>query len=298
MKKILMLLSLIIVVMFSACKPEPEPSQGGEGTGGGETSQEKVKIAKIYANESYTDYGKQLSEVWTWDKDQLKKIEHYYYDYDHESVSVSWEEYFTYNEKGQLTRVDDYDADEYVEYSYGSNNKLTKAKYYCEGELEEDWKFTYDGDKISRIDLVYEAKSSMKTNINPISIILPFESADYVCDLMRGNALKNRDGFYVELTWDKDNISKMEGVEDGDRTVIDFKYDNKLNPFNNFWGLYVEDYFDCYGSKNNVTQAVYTYYEDGESDNEVINYSYNYDGDYPIVKKETGGGTTWYYEYQ
>ena len=296
MKKILMLLSLIVVVMFSACK-EPEPPQGGEGTGGGETPQEKVKIAKIYVDYS-NGSGKQLSEVWTWDKDQLKKIEYYHENYDNGNLELWYEQYFTYNDKGLVTRVDEFTHDLYVEYSYDSNNKLTKARMYEDDELSEDWKFTYDGDKISRIDLVYEAKSSMKTNINPISIILPFESADYVCDLMRDNALKSRNGFYVELTWDKDNISKMEGVEDGDRAVIDFKYDNKLNPFNDIWGTSVEDYFeDCYGSKNNVTQAVYTYYEDGESDNEVINYSYNYDGDYPIVKKEIGG-STWYYEYQ
>ena len=117
--------------------------------------------------------------------------------------------------------------------------------------------------------------------------------------LLKNNA-KNRSGFYYELTWDNDNISKIEIVEDGERVYVDCKYDDKINPFNNFLSIYAEYYAEeFYGSKNNIIQMVVSYYEDGDSYNEVRNYSYSYEGDYPIVKRMNDSilKSVWYYEY-
>ena len=328
MKKLLMLLSLIVVVVFTACKPEPVTPENlkavaisgseikltwnpvdnasGYNVYQGTTFLANVKeTSYVVANLDYnTTYcfavsavngeiesaktkeacattlkeAKKLSklsfdngingkeaQVFVWDKEQLKKIEYYSSD-----NTIYQEHYYTYNDEGLVSRIEDFTNNEYVEYSY-NGNKLTKARFYIDGELDEDWKFTYENDKISKMELVYVAKSSMNS----------------------------RSDYYVEFTWENDNITRMEGVEDGVRFLIDCKYDNKLNPLNNFWGLEIDEYYtELYSCKNNVTQWVCTYYED-ETSNEVINYSYNYDGDYPIVKKcyDNVFNYTWYYEY-
>ena len=285
MKKILMLLSLVVVFAFSACKPTPQPE-------GGDDSKTQKRISKIYADYGY---GKKLDEVWNWDNEQLKKIEYYNSD-----NKVSYEEYYTYNDKGQVVRIENYGDDEYIEFNY-DGNKLTKARLYYDGELEEDWRFSYENDKISKAELVYVAKAGSAKNISTLKMILPFDIANNVSDIMAKDMLNNshRGGCYLELTWDNDNISKVEYVDDGDRTVLDYKYDNKLNPFNNIWRMYVEECIVDFGNKNNVTQIVSSYNEDGESSNEVTNYSYSYEGDYPIVKKIKDNilNYVWYYEY-
>ena len=288
MKKLLMLLSLIIVVTFSACKPKPgpEPTPGGD-----DTPQERAKIAKVYVD-AYGS-GKRLSEVWVWDKEQLKKIEYY------SDNSIIYEEYYTYNEKGQIVRIDNFSDGEYVEYTY-DDNKLSKARLYYDGNLEEDWRFTYKDNKISKIEFLGEDYKDTR-NINVLSFVLPCESIDYVYEMVN-NVSQYRSGLTLELTWDGDNISQIEGFEDGTRSILDYKYDKKLNPFNNLLGMYVEDYWeDLLGSKNNVTQIVASYYEDGENDVEITNYSYIYEGDYPTVKRENDNvtsGYVWYYEYK
>lgn len=287
MKRVLMMLSLMFVATFMACKPEPTPEPGN----GDDPVIENKKISKIYFDNGF-GFGKRLDQVWIWDNEQLKKIEYY-----SSNNTISYEEYYTYNEKGQVSRIDNYADGEQTEYSY-NGDKITKAKLYYDGELEEDWRFTYENNKITKIELVFEAKSSVKKKMNPFANLLPFETADLLYHVK--NNAKNRNGFYYELTWDNDNISKIEIVEDGERADVDCKYDDKINPFNNFMSIYAEYYVEeFYGSKNNIIQMVCSFYEDGDNYNEVTNYSYSYEGDYPIVKRMNDSDLkyVWYYEY-
>lgn len=289
-----MLLSLIIVVTFTACKPEPEPEQPNGGTDN-PPAQENVKISKIYVENGK---GKELSEIWIWDKEQLKKIEFYMPSYEGE-IELKAEEYYTYNDNSQITRIEDFGHGEYIEYIY-DGDKITKARAYDEGELFEDWRFSYENNKISKIELVFGDYKTSDNKLNPLKIALPNELSNHIRNYMRNTILNHRSDVYIELTWDGDNISNIEEVVDGYRLIIDLKYDNKLNPFYNFLGLNAESYVDeLYGSKNNVTQIVYTHYSDGETYNEVTNYSYNYDGDYPTVIRQNGSSSmVWYYEYE
>ena len=89
----------------------------------------------------------------------------------------------------------------------------------------------------------------------------------------------------------KMSIAKtIEGIEIG--TIIEFKYDDKLNPFKNLLTLYPEESSCFEFSKNNVTEIKYTeYIKEGsyyESDIDTDYFAYTYDGKYPVTRETDG----------
>ena len=248
----------------------------------------KKKISRIFSDYGY---GKTLQEMWSWNKNQLVKIEH----------SSDWTEYFTYNKKGQIVRVDDYEYGEYVEYQY-DGNKLKKIRYYNDNTLEEEYSVTYDGNHPTKIELTYyvgyKGKSRLKSEgTNPLKTLL---SGNVYQRIERKfneySAASKSDGYtyIIKLEWEKGNISKViyEEIEDGEHNIeeVTFKYDNKSNPFHNCLSLYLDDFVDeNWGSKNNVVEEFWT----GTS----VTYSYIYDGNYPIEQRSNNGYFK-YYEYE
>ena len=96
-KTVLLLASLMFLATFTSCFKDKD----GE-------YKPKEKISRIFKD--YGDGGgKELREVWNWDKKQLKSIDHY------SGGSLNWTEEFTYNKKGQIERVDCYEDGEEVE---------------------------------------------------------------------------------------------------------------------------------------------------------------------------------------
>jgi hypothetical protein len=91
------------------------------------------------------------------------------------------------------------------------------------------------------------------------------------------------DVFYLDYTWEKDNIVKIKEYEkDNELNVIDesygtYTYDNKKNPFNNAIGVSF-DTFELglmYFSKNNiVSENIYDEFK--------VEYVYEYAGKYPV----------------
>ena len=97
----------------------------------------------------------------------------------------------------------------------------------------------------------------------------------------------------------KMSIAKtIEGIEIG--TIMEFKYDDKLNPFKNLLTLYPEESSCFEFSKNNVTEIKYTeYIKEGsyyESDTDVDYFAYTYDGKYPVTRDN--GWSKEYFEYK
>lgn len=250
----------------------------------------KGKISRIYSD---SGLGKSLREMWSWNENKLDKIEH-----------SSWTEYFTYNKKGQIVRVDDYEYGEYTEYLY-DGNKLRKIRYYDDNTLEEEYSVTYDGNYPSKIELTYcyykaKGESRLKNEgTNPLKTLLSGNVYKTIQkEIEKCSSAYKSDGYNytIKLEWEKGNISKIryEEIEVGSDPTIEevtLKYDNKNNPFHNCLSLYPDDYLEGYwGSKNNVIEEFWI-------DEGTTKYTYNYDGNYPIEKRSDYGYFE-YYEYE
>lgn len=297
MKKILVLMSLIVVVLFSACKPEPEPTP--EPTPepepeelGGVYNPEK-KISRIYEDDGDGD-GKMLREVWRWNNDVLQSIDYYIYGQrDHT-------EEFSYNDNGQVERIDIFSENVYIEYKY-DGSKLSTATYYASGSMTIEYNFTYKDDIISEIKIMnFGGKINdsylMKGRHNPIKIIFRENDCQAIQKIITN--LGNRGEVLMKLSWKDNNVSKIDLTSGSYRRIAECKYDDKSNPFKNYYDLYDADVDFLEGvaevgsyytfSTNNITEVrCTTTDEDGETYTDVVKYSYSYEGGFPTVQRYT-----------
>ena len=142
--------------------------------------------------------------------------------------------------------------------------------------------------------------------MDPINIMLPqYDIKDIKKFVTKANISRNNiTELPIKLEWDKDNVSKMsmditiEGCSIG--VIMEFKYDNKMNPFKNLLTLYPEESGCFEFSKNNVTEIKYTeYIKEGsynESNTDVEYFAYTYDGKYPVTRDDGWGKE--YFEYK
>lgn len=265
----------------------------------------------LYSSSSTTKY---MSQSWTWDGKKLSKIDHY-----SSNGSLSWTEYITYDDKNRISRVDDYGYNESVEYKYDGKN-LKSVDYFDEGKLEKTINVTYDGKKISRLELVnYQTnKTTEAKHLNSLfagienKINERFENA-------KSNHFKattvNNETIYVDIVWDGDNIAKTTftltrgGTYDSGEILYNvlytynvesvYTYDKNINPKYGLRNLYcVTEAFDdnsetmsCF-SKNNLTSLSNRWNESymingqldpdmSDSGIEEYNYTYTYDKNVP-----------------
>ena len=223
-KSVLLLAALMFTATFSSCLKDKE----GE-------YKPKEQISRVFRDYGEGD-GKELKEVWNWDKKMLTSIDHYSDGY------LSWTEDFTYNKKNQLERVDCYAERETVEYLY-DGNKLNKSTYYYKGSIEEEYTFKYDGNKISEIEIFYMDKSKGEKRLlneghNPIKMMLDENSYQEVNKFI---AKKEASRYIItmKLEWEKNNVSKMTLEAGTERLVYDFKHDDKINFVGNIEGRYI-----------------------------------------------------------
>lgn len=283
MKKILVSLLLIsMAVTFSSCKKEG-------------VYKPKEKISRIYVDSGYGD-GKKLEEVWTWDKKQLQRIDHYY------DGDLSWSEEFTYNNKGQVERVDCYKDSEYTEYTY-DGDKLSKATYYYRGSIVTEHIFKHEGENITEIEITYFDNKKRNSHLrnegyNPLRMLLQGNNYQTLKNAIE-RVHTSIDIVTVKLEWEKKNVSKIEITEGPYRFTANFKYDDKLNPFKNLFGLYVDGDIDegSLLSKNNVIEEHYAETSNGETYTGIIKYSYSYDGKFPTVQRYTYSYETPVWDY-
>ena len=150
--------------------------------------------------------------------------------------------------------------------------------------------------------------------------ILPtFEQADMaiakISNTMRTNGAKAGMTIPIKLTWDGDNVSKMEtSMTMMGMTMnaeVSFTYDNKKNPYQHFlFGMFgmLEDASTAAFNKNNVVKAVSKESFMGGTSVSEMNYTYTYDGSWPTSQTMTttineedykvNSTTTNYFEYK
>lgn len=292
MKKGTLLLTLaLLIIAFSSCDKVEDGAYSP-----------KEKISKIY-DKSY-DGEKELTSSWNWKDKELQSIDYYW------GGEIDYSEIYSYNKDGRIESIINHEYDEVIKYEY-DGKKLAKAYYYDCGEIEYEYDFVYDGKKISEIglkldeDYIYK-KDSKKMNFDPLSIILPKSDVAKIEKLAKKACLSKEGGDIrvpIKLEWDGDNISKMsllltvEGVTVG--IEMEYKYDDKLNPFKNLLTTYPEEALHMECSKNNIIEVKATEFIEYESiletESETVFYTYTYDGKYP--ETVTAGYGTTYYKY-
>ena len=248
------------------------------------------KISKIYEenSDSYQQlvngnwetlreesYSKQLRETWTWDGKKVSKI----------SYGEGWEINFTYDGK-QLTKIDEGEGD-YVLFTY-DGSKLSKFEFYSGNELQTSGTVTHDGKKVSQIVVAYNNsyidKSTRSARFFEKAMQLTLPVADHNALTMAVKGAKEVETVTYNYTWDGDNISKQV-INEGSYTVTStYTYDNKTNPYKGF--VYALEYegVNMWCSKNNVLTETDVHTWDGENEEYVYNYSYTYDGKWPVSK--------------
>lgn len=287
MKKFHLFLALITLVAFTSCDRIEDGAYSP-----------KEKISKVY----YEDWDgeKKLNAIWNWDGKQLQSIEYYWND------EIDYTEHYTYNKDGRIESVIDNDYGETIKYEY-DGKKLSKAQYYEDGYMEYEYDFVYDGKKISEIGLnvnvdYLDKMDSKNMRFDPLALILPqFDMAKVKKIAKKTNLSKDVTvRVPIKLEWDGDNVSKMsmvltvEGFTVG--VEMEYKYDNKINPFKNILLLYPEESINFECSKNNATEITIKEIYGPETDSYTIFVAYTYDGKYPVSMDMDGEVS--YYEYQ
>ncbi len=276
----------------------------------------KKKIANIYKSrvtihsnldEStgrwYSDtvtVAKYLSEAWTWDGKKLTKITFY-----EQNASTEVEDVINFSYDGkQMVRAEG-DGD-YMTFSYNGKELKSCAMYDKENTATPiaQFDFVYKDGKVDEIkvtgeNLYLDKVSARRLEQVVFREILPtFEQADMaiakISNTMRTNGAKAGMTIPIKLTWDGDNVSKMEtsmtmmGITMN--AEVSFTYDNKNNPYQHFvFGMFsmLDDASTAAFNKNNVVKAVSKETFMGESSVTEMNYTYTYDGSWPTVQTMT-----------
>ncbi|MBR6048663.1 MAG: hypothetical protein IKP83_00690 [Bacteroidales bacterium] len=246
------------------------------------------KISRVYAASTYSytsSYGsdseatpKHLTEFWHWDGNKLISLDYY------TSNGAIDETYnFTYDGK-QLTRIDCYAYNYYVEFTY-DGSKLSKYDVYEAGALVRSLTCTYDGGKLAKVDIMTTNKGTknektIAREANIMGLIMPcFDKEAYVKNV----ATKAAQNITINYTWDGKNISQQEQIAGAERAVYKYTYDENTNPYQ---GFLLED-ATLFSSKNNIISQVATYTDPDGTETDQVSYSYTYDGKWPTMRTYT-----------
>lgn len=285
MKKIILITTAAVVLAtlftFNSCnkegiyKPKEKISAIYEGYS-----------AKIYMDGEQTQevsVNKTLSERWTWDKKKLSQIEG-----TDETVK------FTYK-NNQLIKASTWDTE--AEYFY-KKSLLDKIEIKDKGQLvvsvsideRNDKKITrltyqisYDGFDFLSDKNLKNTEIALNNDLSPIlKMVLPVN----FMKIMQKNAGKkqykaNFVTFTVEMSYSGNNMIEQKLIyEDNSTETYIFTYDSKKNPYYKSFHMFLMDGNSFSQSENNIL----TMY-DKDYPEDIITYSYEYDGDYP--KKST-----------
>ncbi|MBR6440924.1 MAG: hypothetical protein IKS44_02620 [Bacteroidales bacterium] len=295
MKKTIMMAALVAVVCFiGACTKEGvyNPSE---------------KISKVYESSTYkAEYldgntwreaynessPKTLRETWNWDGKKLMSVNHY----DSEGKIEADETInFTYDGK-RLTKISGAEAGNYADITY-DGSVIDKIQIYTNSVPMATVTFTYDGKKVSQI--VYTYASNVDMDKAPKSFaLLDFinhtmtpTNNENLTAMIRKDAAKGSNSMTMTYTWDGKNISNETYSNGNYSHSIAYSYDNKSNPYKGFVLGYFEGETVLAASKNNVTKAVSTYSEGSRTETETTEYTYEYDGKWPVSRTYSYGSS-------
>ena len=264
----LMVMALAVAMFFTACTKDGQYKP-------------KKKITKIvYTNSSNVEgltVSTTSSESWTWGGDLLSLID--YYDNNGNRVRTV---IFRYDDDKRLVEMED--ASYSVTYKYDDSH-LDDIEYreISTGKLMGKMEFEYKGRKLATIDATYYGdKGVQPIAFNPLRFFVPENVAEVV---MSAPATKGSTVHYT-LTWTGNNITEL--TSDPYGYSVKWTYDDKVNPFKGFLNLSeYSSFYQCY-SKNNIIRQEYV----AQGNKTVRDYTYEYDGNYPVKTKYQAESST------
>ena len=285
MKRIILLSAITTLLFCVACKKDGVYNP-------------KKKISKI----THTEKMFSIEENWTWDKNLLTQIQTNY-----SPSGVSHATKFSYNSKGQLTRVDSESFDgTYTLFEY-DGDKLDKVLEYWDNKESYEYKFKYDGKKLLEIvvtEFPQDAAMAAMDRQSPLAYICSPDMAQTIAenwDCMVNTQMQHKAATLfctISFEWTGKNISKMTcDYQENGKFVYTYTYDDKINPFNGFLDLNLQNAYQydyIYKSKNNIKSMV----EEGGKWFAI--YEYTYEDKWPIAytKTTTNNNTTTITSYE
>ena len=230
------------------------------------------------STESSNSTSKYVAEIWNWDGKLLKSISHY-------------------NSDGELRYTENYEYDgkRLVSISWGSagrytftydNGKISSIDGYNGTEKMVSYVLTHEKGKISQIVVTdYDAKKGtmLPMPINALRFFIQSADMQSLCKTLarieQKMNTKDIETYTINFDWDGKNVSRVTYLAGAYRETVDYKYDNKVNPF---CGLF--DISEYGGvnilSSNNVIRYVG---ESTDNDHWERDYVYTYDGKVPTM---------------
>lgn len=243
------------------------------------------KIQRVYISSTYTN--KYLRQSWDWDGKLIKDIKYY-----NSNGSLNWTADYSY-EGQRVVRIDDYLNSEYTTFDYNGKH-LKTVNYYYRNNLDASSDLTFKNNKLENIMTTYYGTKGVGRNLMKTSFLPLPEDVCEIMDICLAKVFENNESKSVgvinwKLTWDGNNISKIDASLGSEWIGISLQYDNKNCPLNGFYDLYsfVDDEIILDGgmmsySKNNITKAVIN---DSDGDNTILTFTYQYDNNnYPIMR--------------
>ncbi len=265
----------------------------------------KKKISKVYREASCQDLDdpsavsvqdKYLYENWTWADGLIQQIDHY------ESSTSVWTEAFTYDENGRVVKIEDAVWLETLAFEY-EDGRISKSRLTYDGELSEEWNFSYENGKLVRADgKCYYDDFYYKRHLSTFGSLGFDDALDAALTKAVGQCKSAAKGivmdFTIQFEWNKDNITDVAMTSDEFTEVVRLEYDQCKNPKRGFNNIGNEGW--QYSSANNIQKMTIVL----GSESLVTEYAYEYDGKYPVTVRWTTDEYgyrcqyTDYYEYE
>lgn len=286
----IILVSLCFLLTFNACEKEPD-------------SKQSKKINSIYEMTEEKD----LLATYSWNDELLSQIN---------IANDDWQNVFsyTYNNKQQITEITaterasssnttDTLIKTFLEYE-GDFIKTIRFNYY-DSDIQNEYaiEFTNNGKQITGANAeisISEFLGMVKNEkYHPIRNILqsyiPAQMIEALTNFAQQHANEESKGesLQIEYTWSNNNISKANMIYDiGIATItmeLLYEFDNKTTPFSGYILANITELYDSFFgifhswmNVNNITKITNTTTSLGNTETEVISYSYEYDtDDYP-----------------
>ncbi len=235
----------------------------------------KKKISKII--DTYTTSVAGVSsttgqtQIWRWGGDVLSYIE--YFDHDGNVLTTL---VLGYDKDNRIDGIVSSSSNESFAYTY-SGKYLDKVEYSVNEKLICTYTFVRKNKNIVEVNCTTASKSDVAMVANPFVLFMPEKVA---AELAKAPTTKGTST--IKLTWDGKNV--VEAVmNNGEQThSFKWKYDNKINPFEDFMRFGVYTYSEMF-SQNNMVEEI----ESIDNNSKTTTYTYEYNGKYPVKRTHT-----------
>ena len=280
-KNFILLPMMIGMLLFTACEKE------------GIYNPDK-KIAKTTIAVKAIISGHSIDEpavdemTYTWEGDQLDNIT--YCDYD---GNPSWSAKYIYDNKNRIIAIENSKNHEKAVFIY-DGNKLSEMNFYSGNDKVVYVNVEHDGKRISKLSYhINNNEKALQLKLSPWKFFMDDVAAlalDKNIQQVTNDQTKGEVIVIADFVWKGDNVEKMHlssptSPTDPNKQVdILFEYDTHINPLLHAYSIYMpipmRDESHVIHSVNNIIK----YQEVTSSQSSSIDFTYTYDGDYPLTR--------------